>query len=198
MWRSNRPSVIPLEIPMKKIAACLIVLVVMATQGLFAQDAAGTWQGTLQPGPTIRIVIKITSDGGRLNGVLYSIDQGGQPIATTVLIQGDAVKLTMPGIAGSYDGRLSADGKTISGTFTQGGKPLPLSHTRATTETAWAIPQPPASAAPMAPDANPSFEVVTIKPSDPNRPGKLFTVRGRQVMTINTTVSDMLSVSYGI
>lgn len=183
---------------MKKIAACLIVLVVMATQGLFAQDAAGTWQGTLQPGPTIRIVIKITSDGGRLNGVLYSIDQGGQPIATTVLIQGDAVKLTMPGIAGSYDGRLSADAKTISGTFTQGGKPLPLNLTRATTETAWAIPQPPASAAPMPADANPSFEVVTIKPSDPNRPGKLFTVRGRQVMTINTTVSDMLSVSYGI
>ena len=184
---------------MKKIAACLIVLVAMGTQGLFAQDATGTWQGSIQPGPTIRLVIKISSgEGGRLNGVLYSIDQGPQPIATTVLLQGDAVKLTMPGIGGGYDGRLSADGKTISGTFTQGGRGLPLNLVRTTPETAWAIPQPPASTAPMAANANPAFEVATIKPSDPNRPGKLFTVRGRQVLTVNTTVSDMLAVAYGI
>jgi len=33
----------------------------------------------------------------------------------------------------------------------------------------------------MAKDANPAFEVATIKPSDPARPGKIFTVRGQEV-----------------
>jgi uncharacterized protein (TIGR03435 family) len=50
----------------------------------------------------------------------------------------------------------------------------------------------------MAADANPAFEVATIKPSDPNRPGKLFTVRGQEVITINTTMSDLLAMAYGL
>jgi uncharacterized protein (TIGR03435 family) len=50
----------------------------------------------------------------------------------------------------------------------------------------------------MAADAPAGFEVATIKPSDPNRPGKLFTVRGRQVMTVNTTVNDLITFAYGL
>jgi hypothetical protein len=38
----------------------------------------------------------------------------------------------------------------------------------------------------MAADAKAVFEVATIKPSVPDRPGRLFTVRGRQVLTVNT------------
>jgi uncharacterized protein (TIGR03435 family) len=62
-------------------------------------------------------------------------------------------------------------------------------------EATWAIPEPPKA---MAADAVPKFEVVTVKPSDPNRPGKLFTIRGRQVMTINTTMNDMITFAYGL
>jgi uncharacterized protein (TIGR03435 family) len=40
--------------------------------------------------------------------------------------------------------------------------------------------------------------VVTVKPSDPNRPGKLFTIRGRHVMTINTTLNDIITFAYGL
>jgi uncharacterized protein (TIGR03435 family) len=43
-----------------------------------------------------------------------------------------------------------------------------------------------------------TFEVATIKPSDPNRPGKLFTVRGQEVITINTTISDLLTMGYSL
>jgi uncharacterized protein (TIGR03435 family) len=50
----------------------------------------------------------------------------------------------------------------------------------------------------MAADANPVFEVATIKPSDPNRPGRLFSIRGSEVLTVNTTVSDLLVFAYGI
>jgi uncharacterized protein (TIGR03435 family) len=48
----------------------------------------------------------------------------------------------------------------------------------------------------MAADAPATFEVATIKPSNPEQPGKLFTVRGRQVLTINTTLNDLVVFAY--
>jgi uncharacterized protein (TIGR03435 family) len=128
---------------------------------------------------------------------MYSIDQGGQGLAaSSVSLQGTTVKFAVPAIGASYEGKLSADSSAIAGTFNQGGASLPLNLARATSETAWTIPSPPAAAAPMAANANPSFDVATIKPSNPDAPGKLFTVRGRQVMTINTTVNDLVSFAY--
>jgi type II secretory ATPase GspE/PulE/Tfp pilus assembly ATPase PilB-like protein len=50
----------------------------------------------------------------------------------------------------------------------------------------------------MPANARPVFEVATIKPSNPDRPGKAFTVTGRQFATINTTLSDMITFAYGI
>jgi uncharacterized protein (TIGR03435 family) len=50
----------------------------------------------------------------------------------------------------------------------------------------------------MAADASPSFEVATIKPSAPDRPGKLFNVQGRTFRTVNTTLADMITFMYDI
>ena len=50
----------------------------------------------------------------------------------------------------------------------------------------------------MAADASPEFEVATIKPATPDRPGKAFMVRGRQFSTINTTLNDLITFAYGI
>ena len=50
----------------------------------------------------------------------------------------------------------------------------------------------------MAADAPMVFEVATIRPSKPDTPGKIFTVKGRQFMTINTTVSDLISFAYDL
>jgi uncharacterized protein (TIGR03435 family) len=50
----------------------------------------------------------------------------------------------------------------------------------------------------MPADAKPKFDVGTVKPSDPNQPGKLFTVRGRHVMTINTNANDLITFAYGL
>ncbi len=46
-------------------------------------------------------------------------------------------------IGGTFEGKLSEDGKTITGTWTQGTQPLPLTLVRATPETAWDNPAPP-------------------------------------------------------
>ena len=100
-------------------------------------------------------------------------------------------------IGGSYEGKLSGDGNSITGTWTQGA-PLPLNLTRATPETTWTIPEPPPPPVRMAANANPAFEVATIKPSEPGRPGKLFTVRGPDVVTINTTLADLITMPYDL
>ena len=185
---------------MKKLMLGIIAFAALPGGALLAQSITGTWQGTLQAGRDLRTVIKIsTTDKDTLKGVMYSIDQGAQGIpANPVTRQGSTVKMSVPGIGGAYEGKLSADGNSITGTWSQGPKPLPLNLTRATAETAWAIPEPPAPPKPMAADANPVFEVATIKPSQPDRPGKTFLVRGRQFSTVNTTLSDIMTFAYGI
>jgi len=97
-----------------------------------------------------------------------------------------------------YEGKLSADGNTIAGTSTQGGNSLPLTFTRATPETEWSIPKPPPPVPPMAADANPSFDVATIKPSKPGAQGKGFGFRAGHFVTVNTDLNDLIAFAYGL
>lgn len=181
---------------MKNLTLWVVALVTIAAAVVRAQDITGSWQGTLQAGRPLRVIFKITNDGGALKTVMYSIDQGAALAASTTSLQGTAVKIAIPGISGSYEGKLSADANAIAGTFTQGGMSLPLNLERATAGTAWAIPAPPAAAVPMAANARPVFEVATIKPSNPGAQGKGYTVRGRQVLTLNTSLSDLMTFAY--
>jgi uncharacterized protein (TIGR03435 family) len=50
----------------------------------------------------------------------------------------------------------------------------------------------------MAAGANPTFEVAAIKPSQPGAPGFGIQVRGRQLSTLNTTVSGIVTFAYGL
>ena len=182
---------------MKKL---LIVLAGM-TALLSAQDVTGTWQGALQlPNRELRTVLKIAkAEGGALRGQFFSIDQGGQPMSINqISVQGTTFKMSIPAVGGSYEGKLDADATTITGNWSQGPNPLPLVLKRVTPETAWAIPEPPPPPKPMAADAKAEFEVATIKPSTPDRPGKAFLVRGRQFSTINTTIAEIITFAYGI
>ncbi len=185
---------------MKKLMSWIIFLAALSGGALLAQSLTGTWQGTLEAGRDLRIVLKIsTTAADTLKAVMYSIDQGGQPMpAGAVTLQGSAVKISVPGIAGTYEGKLSADGTSITGTWSQGPTPLPLNLKRATNETAWTIPEPPPPPKPMAADANPAFEVATIKPSKPETQGRGFMVRGRQFSTLNTSLSDLITFAYGL
>ncbi len=183
-------------------ARLMIAFIALSGSALFAQSLVGTWQGTLHIAAVnrdLRTVVKIsTSDADSLKAVFYSIDQPGAGIpVASVTLQGATVKFSIPAINGTYEGKLGADGNSIAGTFTQGA-PLMLNLTRATNETAWAIPEPPPPPVRMAANANPGFEVATIKPSEPNRPGRLFTVRGADVLTINTSLNDLIGMAYSL
>ena len=191
---ARRPSV--------GLAGAIIAFAALSGSAVLAQasrtqDVTGAWQGTLNVGQELRLVFVIANaEGGGLKATMHSIDQGGgQGISATAALQGTTVRMSIPAIGGTFEGRLSADAASMVGTMSQGGNPLPLTLVRATPTTAWAIPALPT---PMAADAPTVFEVATVKPSNPDATGKLFTVRGREVLTINTAVVDLISFAYGV
>jgi uncharacterized protein (TIGR03435 family) len=165
-----------------------------------AQDIVGVWQGTLhiaQNNSDLRIVNKITKDDkGALKVIDYSIDQGGTPLAASkASFDGGVLKYSIELISGTYEGKMSADGKNIAGMWSQGPNSLALNLVRTTPDTAWPIPEPPKT---MAADADPSLEVATIKPSEPGRQGKGFGYRGTQFVTFNTNMNDLIAFAYGL
>lgn len=159
-------------------------------------NVAGNWQGTLQAGKELRIVFVIAGEGNALKATMHSIDQGTQGIpVNTITLQGNTLRMSVSVIGGTFEGTLSPDGTTIAGNWSQGGGALSLTLRKATPDTAWKLPEPPKQ---MASDVPAVFEVATIKPSIPDRPGKVFTVKGRQVLTINTTTNDLIVFSYDL
>ncbi len=104
---------------------------------------SGTWQGTLHAGKDLRTVIKIAkADGGGYKAAFYSLDQSGTPFPVTkITLEGSTVKYSITACDLTYEGKLSADGNTIVGTSNEGTTSLPLTFTRSTPETAWAIPE---------------------------------------------------------
>ena len=159
-----------------------------------------TWQGTLHAGKDLRTLLKITrGPDGKLAAQFYSIDQGAQPFPVSTISFNDGVlKYAITPFDLTYEGKISADGKTITGNSTQGGSSLPLNFDRTTPETAWEIPKPPPPIKPMPATAHPSFDVVTVKPSKPDEPGKMFRVEGRRFTTLNTTFGELVAFAYGI
>ena len=86
----------------------------------------GIWLGTLHAGPqTLRLQLHVQT-GPSQSCTLDSIDQKAFGIpCTNVTVNGNAVSFDVPSVSGKWSGQLSADGKTLTGTWTQGGS-LPL------------------------------------------------------------------------
>jgi hypothetical protein len=97
------------------------MLMAMPVSTLLALDLTGTWQGTLLAGGrNLRLVFKVAeAEGAGFKCTLHSIDQGAT-VGGTAALQGSNAKMTIPGIGGTFEGKISADGKTIAGTWSQG------------------------------------------------------------------------------
>lgn len=166
-----------------------------------ATGIEGTWQGTLHaPNASLRTVLKITrTPAGALSATFYSIDQGGPGIpASSISFANGELKYAIQFIDLTYDGKVSGDGNSITGSSTQGGNSLPLVFERATPETEWTIPAPPPKIPPMAADAHPGIEVATIKPTKPDEQGKIFTVRGPELVTVGFTLGELIKFAYNL
>jgi uncharacterized protein (TIGR03435 family) len=167
---------------------------------LRAQDVTGNWQGTLKAQKDLRTILVVSKDNGKLQASMYSIDQGAQPFkASSISLDGTTFKYAIDLIGGSYEGKLSADAKTITGVWKQGPKPLDLVLTRATKETAWEIPAPPPPPKLMAADADPAFDVATIKPNNTGATSmQQLTVNGRDFQTRASSLQDLITFAYEV
>jgi uncharacterized protein (TIGR03435 family) len=161
------------------------------------QNLAGQWQGSIAGKERLVFVLATNSAGGGYTATTHRIDQGGRAVAASVVMQGSTVRLSVPTLDITFEGKLAIDGNSIAGTLTEGQGSLPLTLVRASKETAWALPAAPRS---MAADASTVFEVATVKPAAPPPfPGfQLFTVRGREVLAINTTTAALIRFAYGV
>lgn len=107
---------------MYRLIASIVSLMALSGSALRAQDVTGTWQGTLVAGRELRTVIKVSkTPEGSLGATLYSIDQQAPPIqVSSVMLQGNALKLNIATMGATYEGKLSGDGSTITGSMTMG------------------------------------------------------------------------------
>jgi uncharacterized protein (TIGR03435 family) len=178
----------------------IVVLAGLAGGVLRAQDLTGNWQGTLKGGRDLRMILVVTREDGRLQAKLYSIDESAQPFVVSSISQdGLAVKFAIDLNGTTYDGKMNAGSSTISGTWTQAVTSLPLDFSRATKETAWAIPAPPPPRKLMAADAEPGIEVATIKPNDSGGHGlEVLSFRGRHLVTVNSSMADLMMFAYSV
>jgi len=115
---------------MVKQICCLTLL---ASAILHAQSGIeGNWQGTLDVGAVkLRLGLHVTKNGsGEFTSTFDSIDQGamGIPLKVTTFST-NTLHFELPSAHVTYDGKLSADGNEIIGTFVQGA-PLPLTFKR--------------------------------------------------------------------
>jgi uncharacterized protein (TIGR03435 family) len=165
-----------------------------------ADRLAGTWQGTLHQGKDSRTVIKIVKgDDGGYRSIFYSIDESGNGVpATKTAFEGNIVKISILMNGGTYDGNLSPDGSSIVGMWSgQGQTPVPLNLARATQGTEWIIPAATPMPPPMDRNADPAFEVATIKPSKSDHI-KRFLLSPRHFKGDNVSLEDLIVFSYGL
>jgi hypothetical protein len=103
------------------------------TSAAVSKELEGAWEGTLQAsrGP-MHLVLTVTNrPDGRATAQFVSVDEGGLLIPVVITQNGSNVSYTSTVVASSWAGVLSADGRELTGTFTQGPASLPLTFRRA-------------------------------------------------------------------
>ena len=188
-----------------KITLHMFILLGLLCAPLIAQsapDITGNWQGTVEAGRGFRIVLKVSqADHGQTmksawQGAFYAMGPDGtrESDVSSMTLEGTTLRLTIPP-DGSFEGKLSNDGKSIVGTLKYDKAPYALTLVRATADTAWAVPKPTDY---MPPDAKPEFDVATVKPADPNSSRRGFMSDGHRIFCENETVDDIVSFAYGV
>ena len=135
---------------MKTVRAVTVALALVGTPlagTLHAQDITGEWQGTFKAAREQRTILRISRQlDGSLQLRMLLIDEnpadwGSGNLANAVSLEGSDFKFSIDGLKASYQGTLSTDRNSITGTLTR-GEPMPFDVVRVTRETAWRDPAP--------------------------------------------------------
>jgi hypothetical protein len=91
---------------------------------------AGDWEGVLHAGPqNLRLELHLKTSGGETTASLDSLDQGISMPASGVKVEDGELGVLFLAAGGELKGKISPDGKTIVGSWTQATS-LPLTLTR--------------------------------------------------------------------
>jgi len=113
-----------------RIVALLLLAPVLAVA---ATGIEGDWAGVLDIGAIqLRVALHLTrAADGSLTGALDSLDQGANGIPlSNVTENGGSLLIEIKAVGATYKAEWNADGSQISGTFSQGGRDLPLAFHR--------------------------------------------------------------------
>jgi hypothetical protein len=96
-----------------------------------APGASGHWEGSISvPDHELQIIVNLAPEKDAWKGTIAIPEQNLKefPLSSISVLK-DAVKFAMSGVPGNpaFDGKLAADGQSISGNFTQGGGTLTFS-----------------------------------------------------------------------
>ena len=193
-----QPRTTFLETSMNKLFLAMACL--LATTATNAQTILGTWQGTLPIPENPRIILKLVkAQDGAPRGSFYWIDKFADPIPlSSVSFTAPNLNIDSLYVGASYQAKLSEDGKSLTGTWTQDKKTYPLTLQLTSVENVWKHPSPVAPLPWMSETTDPAFEVATIKPSASGATQRSYTLRTRHFASKNTTVADLIKLTYKV
>jgi hypothetical protein len=125
--------------------ACAVVVLSVGCRP--RHNIAGDWQSVFYLNQGGHLVLRITDTGQHvLKASIYNVDDlnvDGVPDehpVSSISFRNSTLRFSSDYTHASYEGKMSADGKSIAGTWTQGYPvPVPQEFQRATEETAWKI-----------------------------------------------------------
>ena len=92
-----------------------------------AAEFVGSWEGTVNFGAPLRIVLTISNGKDGAEARMVSLDQGNAQIPVSAVIQtGAKLTLDVKAVGGGYQGQMNKEGTEVTGTWTQLGNSTPL------------------------------------------------------------------------
>jgi hypothetical protein len=117
------------------LVAALFLLCGPAVLAQTAVDPTGHWEGSVHaPTAEVKFAIDLTKNSqGELEGTFDQPEQNLKGLGlSSFAVKGTSIRFQIKGAPGerAFEGVLGADGKSMSGDFTQGGYAMPFSLTR--------------------------------------------------------------------
>jgi len=110
--------------PLKSPVILAICAVLLTAAPALAQPASaynGDWTGALSAGgQTLRLVLHVKTEGATQTAELESLDQGATIPAAAIKTESGQLSALFMAVGGELAAKLSEDGKTLTGTWTQG------------------------------------------------------------------------------